>query len=112
MIAMLRRRLMSNMAKAKNIATGTVSTEIISGSPTRVVLKTSGLGFTPNRVVCVRTASSNVAILGIWDATGYNQSVAVSLSLSFDTDGFELSLVKSGPSSTLNGTYNFVAWQE
>lgn len=112
MIAMLRRRLMNNMAKAKNIATGMVNVETISGSPVRVVLKTSGLGFTPNRVVCVRTTPSNVAILGIWDSTGYNYTAAVSLSLSFDTDGFELSLVKSGPSSTLNGTYNYVAWQE
>lgn len=103
---------MSNMAKAKNIATGNATVEKISVSPRRAVLKVSGLGFTPNHVVCVHIGPSSAALLGIWDGTGYNSTITVNLSLSFDTDGFELTQFLNSPAQQLSGTYNYVAWQE
>ena len=112
MIDMLRRRLMSNMAKAKNIATGNATVQTISVSPRRAVLKVSGLGFTPNHVVCVHEGPAATALLGIWEGTGYNGSITVNLSLSFDTDGFELTQFLSSPAQQFSGTYNYVAWQE
>ena len=103
---------MSNMAKAKNIATGTATVQTISNPQRRAVLKVSGLGFTPNHVVCVHIGHGTVPPLGIWDGTGYNSAMTINLSLSFDTDGFELAQVVSGPSAQFNGTYNYVVWQE
>ena len=112
MIPMLRRRLMSNMAKAKNIATGEATVATISDSPRRAVLKVSGLGFTPNHVACVHIGAGRGPILGIWDGTGYNSAITINLSLSFDTDGFELAQVLDSPAQNLSGTYKYVTWQE
>ena len=100
------------MAKAKNIATGTATVQTISDPKRRAVLKVSGLGFTPNHVVCVHIGPASSALLGIWDGTGYNSAITVQLSLSFDTDGFELAQVLDSPAQNLSGTYKYVTWQE
>ena len=100
------------MAKAKNIATGTATVQTVSNPQRRAVLKVSGLGFTPNHVVCVHIGAGSVPPLGIWDGTGYNSAITVKLSLSFDTDGFELAQFLNNPGQQFTGTYNYVAWQE
>lgn len=110
MIAMLRRRLMSNMAKAKNIATGTVNA---SGA----TLTISGLDFQPNHVVLhfMADRDGKYTIISLYD----NHAVAMegteiskyTCSLTFKNDGVVCSL-SDDSYSDFNGTYRYVAWQE
>ena len=119
MIAMLRRRLMSNMAKAKNIAVGTVTatSESVSATQKRALLTVSDLDFMPTNVVVVRTAAASKNILCVWDSTGYysgsNGVTAGTVTRSFNANGFvmERTGVVAG-SGLFDGTYNYVAWQE
>lgn len=109
MIAMLRRRLMGSMAKAKNIATGTVT-----GSGETLTI--SGLDFQPNHVVLhfMANTDGNYTIISLYD----NHAVGVegtnvgsyNCSLTFKNDGVVCSL--SDSYSDFRGTYRYVAWQE
>lgn len=121
MIPMLRRRLMSNMAKAKNIAVGTVTATIESsgtgGLNKRSLLIVSDLDFMPTNVVVVRTEAASQNILCVWDSTCYyvssNGVATEAITRSFNANGFVMektgSLVGAG---LFDGTYNYVAWQE
>ena len=110
MIAMLRRRLMSNMAKAKNIATGTVNA---SGA----TLTINGLDFQPNHVVLhfMADRDGKYTIISLYD----NHAVAMegteiskyTCSLTFKNDGVVCSL-SDDSYSDFDGTYRYVAWQE
>lgn len=119
MIAMLRRRLMSNMAKAKNIAVGTVNatSESYEMTKQRSLLTVSDLDFMPTNVVVVRAQAASQHILCVWDSTGYyvgaNGVVAKTVTRSFNANGFvmETTGLKMGP-GLFDGTYNYVAWQE
>ena len=111
MIGMLRRRLMSNMAKAKNIATGTVA-ESYNKS-----LTINGLDFQPNHVVLHFMANTDgkYTIISLYD----NHAVAMegtdiakyTCSLTFKNDGVVCSL-SDDSYSDFSGTYRYVAWQE
>ena len=121
MIAMLRRRLMSNMAKAKNIATGTVTATDESYGPgglsRRSLLTVSDLDFMPTNVVVVRTGAGLQNILYMWDSIGYclisNQASTKTVTRSFNANGFVMeSTGSAGTGGLFDGTYNYVAWQE
>ena len=113
MIGMLRRRLMSNMAKAKNIATGTVAASYGK------TLTINGLDFQPNHVVLHFMANTDgkYTIISLYD----NHAVAMegteiskyTCSLTFKNDGVVCSLSDDGyTNSDFSGTYRYVAWQE
>lgn len=125
MIAMLRRRLMSNMAKAKNIATGTVN-----GSNNKT-LTISGLNFRPDHVAIVGISGSadNQRVLAVYDNSQVSRNYyantlyAQLTSLSFTDDGVTMTSntyqyrppnVSSyyDTNDLFAGTYNYVAWQE
>lgn len=121
MIAMLRRRLMSNMAKAKNIATGTVDAVVVSagvaGTQKRSSLTVTDLDFMPTNVVVVRAQAASQSILCVWDSTSYysgsNGATAETVIRSFNANGFEMVKAGSiGSGGLFGGTYNYVAWQE
>ena len=109
MIAMLRRRLMSNMAKAKNIATGTVNA---SGA----TLTISGLDFQPNHVVLhfMVNTEGKYTLLSLYDNHVFGlEGTELSTprcSLTFKNDGVVCSV--SDSYSHFQGTYRYVAWQE
>lgn len=121
MIAMLRRRLMSNMAKAKNIAVGIVTATTESsgagGINKRSLLTVIDLDFMPTNVVVVRTEAASQNILCVWDSTGYyngaNGTASVTVTRSFNANGFVMEKIGSIVGAGLfDGTYNYVAWQE
>ena len=121
MIPMLRRRLMSNMAKAKNIATGTVDAAVVSagtaGTQKRSSLTVTDLDFMPTNVVVVKTEAASQSILCVWDITSYysgsNGAASGTVIRSFNANGFEMVKVESIAGTGLfSGTYNYVAWQE
>lgn len=115
MIAMLRRRLMSNMAKAKNIATGNIN---VSGSTVTI----NNVGFKANHLVMFPITG-----LEAWSSNAiYEESAGVYVHLEMD-GGYQLT---SRPTTVnfkdnsitvtnegdeypyMNGTYRYVAWQE
>lgn len=121
MIAMLRRRLMSNMAKAKNIATGTVTATVesvgVGGLERHSVLTVSNLDFMPTNVVVVRTEATTRTLLWVWDDTGYrvesNSGATKTVTRSFNANGFVMETTGNfGVNDFFEGTYNYVAWQE
>ena len=121
MIGMLRRRLMSNMAKAKNIATGTVTATIESsgagGLYKRSLLTVSDLNFMPTNVVVVRTEGVLQTTLYIWDSTSYYYAsggfATGVITRSFNANGFVIEATGSlGSPGLFDGTYHYVAWQE
>ena len=121
MIAMLRRRLMSNMAKAKNIATGTVNAVVVSagvaGTQKHSSLTVTDLDFMPTNVVVVRAAVASQSILCVWDSTSYysgsNGGLAGTVTRSFNANGFVMEQTGTlGSGGLFGGAYNYVAWQE
>lgn len=120
MIAMLRRRLMSNMAKAKNIAVGTVTATVESSGllEKRSTLTVSDLDFTPTNVVVVASDDSAIRILFTWGSMGYyasdNQLISKDASATFTANGFgfESKYSTGTEKQGFSGTYNYVAWQE
>lgn len=121
MIAMLRRRLMSNMAKAKNIAVGTVTAEVVSagvaGTQKRSSLTVTDLDFMPTNVVVVRTETASRGTSYVWDSTGYyigsNGIAVTTITRSFNANGFVMEKEgNTGSSDLFGGTYNYVTWQE
>ena len=115
MIGMLRRRLMGNMAKAKNIATGNIN---VSGSTVTI----NNVGFKANHLVMFPITG-----LEAWSSNAiYEESAGVYVHLETD-GGYQLT---SRPTTVnfkdnsitvtnegdeypyMNGTYRYVAWQE
>ena len=110
---------MSNMAKAKNIAVGTVTATVknISSFTRRTLLTVSDLDFMPTNVVVVRTAAASSNILCVWDSTGYysgsNGATAGTITRSLNANGFVMERTGAvGGRGFFDGTYNYVAWQE
>lgn len=122
MIPMLRRRLMSNMAKAKNIATGTVNA---GNSHLRTTSISAQTGFRPDHVAVFIVALLGEDARQFHVLSVYDGSV---LALDFHTDytnistlqytvneqGFTIANVidESGDDYYFTGTYRYVAWQE
>lgn len=109
------------MAKAKNIATGTVTATIESsgtgGISKRSLLTVSDLDFMPTNVVVVREETGSRGISYVWDSTGYyigSNGIAVTdITRSFNANGFVMEKQGStGSSDLFGGTYHYVAWQE
>lgn len=111
MIAMLRRRLMSNMAKAKNIAVGTVT----GSSKT---LSITGIGFRADHIAVLTQSNGHwSAVQTVFDGNmAYYGSgptfKTATIPVAFDEDGVTMSTsdIILGPSFT--GTYQWIAWQE
>ena len=115
MIAMLRRRLMGNMAKAKNIATG-----IARASTTQYdfTVTITGIGFRPDHVMMV-TREIDEYTRDIWI---YDDKVGAvyaggdytygSCQFTPNSDGAQFTNVFTPNQNQLNGDYDFVAWQE
>ena len=109
------------MAKAKNIATGTVTATVESvgagGLYRHSVLTVSNLDFMPTNVVVVRTAGAVRTLLWVWGDTSYgveaNSGVTKTVTKSFNANGFVMETTGSmGANDYFEGTYNYVAWQE
>lgn len=115
MIAMLRRRLMSNMAKAKNIATGIAKASTNQDDFTVTI---TGLGFRPDHVMMV-TRMTETYTYDFWiydNRVGYGSGNANYYkgycTFTPNSDGARFTNVESWNNGYLNGDYDFVAWQE
>ena len=118
MIDMLRRRLMGNMAKAKNIVMGTVT------ASSSASLTIPAFGFNPDHVaVFTESGSTNSAIvISIFDGhTNYIKTEVRGSLLYYDryTKTIENAVSENGVTyatpesrSGFSGTYRYVAWQE
>ncbi len=122
MIPMLRRRLMSNMAKAKNIATGTVNAGNSHWTTTSISAQT---GFRPDHVAVfivalLREDARQYHVLSIYDgsvlALDANTSYmnVSTLQYTVNEQGFTIANVIDERNNTyyFTGTYRYVAWQE
>lgn len=111
MIPMLRRRLMSNMAKAKNIATGTVTASSKN-------LTITGVGFRADHIAVLTQSNGKwTAVQTVFDGNmAYYGSgptfKTATIPVTFDEDGVTMSTsdILLGPEFT--GTYQWIAWQE
>ena len=120
MIAMLRRRLMSNMAKAKNIATGTV---IINQSSNQE-LTIPAFGFNPDHVAVFTESGDTAAniVISIFDGhVNYIKTQVTGSVLHYYryTTNIDNAVSENGVKYTVSqlqsyfkGTYRYVAWQE
>lgn len=124
MIAMLRRRLMSNMAKAKNIATGTVNAGNSHWTTTSISAQT---GFRPDHVAVFLAMPLGVDARQYHILSAYDGSVlildgslyyvnAASAQFTMNDNGFMIANVihteTSDDDCYFTGTYRYVAWQE
>lgn len=122
MIPMLRRRLMSNMAKAKNIATGTVNAGNSHWTTTSISAQT---GFRPDHVAVFIVAllgedARQYHVLSVYDGSvlALNDSTYYTnistLQYTVDEQGFTIANVidESSNDYYFTGTYRYVAWQE
>lgn len=113
MIAMLRRRLMGNMAKAKNISTGTFS----DTNKNQHTLTVQTVGFKPDHVIfTIISGSGNASRL----VSFFDGAVALAFSgdmnfiktsrygYQYNDNGFTM----NAGADSMNGTYRYVAWQE
>lgn len=115
MIAMLRRRLMGNMAKAKNIATGNVNA---NGTTATI----NNVGFKANHLVMFPITS-----IEAWGSNAvYEESAGVYVHIELDgnygtskrptTVNFKdnsITVTNEGDDTPyMSGTYRYVAWQE
>lgn len=116
MIAMLRRRLMSAMAKARNIATGEITAQ--GGLYPREVTIT-GIGFKPDHIALFKfpggyATGGVVSVLdesSCWvtsQGSGSYVFASGSVNLTFSEDNVTFSV----SINYFNGTYRYVAWQE
>lgn len=111
MIAMLRRRLMSNMAKAKNIATGTAT-----GSDSQLII--TGVGFRADHIAVLLQSNGNVRyVQTVFDDNmayygNSNTFKTVTIPVTFNEDGVTMSCSDIHFSLTFKGTYRWIAWQE
>ena len=122
MIAMLRRRLMSNMAKAKNIATGTVNAGNSHWTTTSISAQT---GFRPDHVAVFIVAllgedARQYHVLSVYDGSvlalddsTYYTNIST-LQYTVNEQGFTIANVTDESSNDyyFTGTYRYVAWQE
>ena len=112
MIGMLRRRLMSNMAKAKNIATGTVQ-----GSDKELII--TGVGFRADHIAVLLQSNGNVRyVQTVFDDNmayygSNNTFTTATIPVTIDEDGVTMS-INDIASYALKfvGTYRWIAWQE
>lgn len=113
MIAMLRRRLMSNMAKAKNIATGTFS----DTNKNQHTLTVQTVGFKPDHVIfTIISGSGNASrLVSFFDgavasaSSGDMNFIKTSrYDYQYNDNGFTM----NAGADSMNGTYRYVAWQE
>lgn len=115
MIGMLRRRLMSNMAKAKNIATGIARASKTENDFTVTI---TGIGFRPDHVMMVtRETSEYTHDIWIYDnkvGSVYGGGAYTYGSCKFtpNSDGAQFTNVFTPNQYQLDGDYDFVAWQE
>lgn len=122
MIPMLRRRLMSNMAKAKNIATGTVNAGNSHWTTTSISAQT---GFRPDHVAVFIVAllgeyARQYHVLSVYDGSvlaldGSTHYTNIStLQYTVNEQGFTIANVidESSNDYYFTGTYRYVAWQE
>lgn len=111
MIAMLRRRLMSNMARAKNIATGTVTAS-------SKVLTITGIGFRADHIaILIQTNGTWTAVQTVFDSNmAYYGSgptfKTATIPVTFDEDGVTMSTSGITLAPSFTGTYQWIAWQE
>lgn len=113
MIAMLRRRLMSNMAKAKNIATGTFN----DTNSNQHTLAVQTVGFKPDHVIFTIISGSGGAsrLVSFFDGavakalSGAGQFIVTSQrAYQYNENGFTM----DANTYDMSGTYRYVAWQE
>lgn len=122
MIAMLRRRLMSNMARAKNIATGTIDAGNSHWTTTSISAQT---GFRPDHVAVFIASERAESALQYHVLSTYDGNVlclnvdtwymnASSVQFAVNDSGFTIANVKvdSDDQVYFTGTYRYVAWQE
>lgn len=122
MIPMLRRRLMSNMAKAKNIATGTVNAGNSHWTTTSISAQT---GFRPDHVAVFIVAllgedARQYHVLSVYDGSVLALDVSTyytnisTLQYTVNEQGFTIANVTDESSNDyyFTGTYRYVAWQE
>lgn len=115
MIAMLRRRLMGSMAKAKNIATGIAKSSTTEHDFTVTI---TGIGFRPDHVMMVtRGTSEYTKDIWIYDnkvggVYGNGSYYRGSCKFTPNSDGAQFTEVFSSNQYLLDGDYDFVAWQE
>ena len=122
MIGMLRRRLMSNMAKAKNIATGTVNAGNSHWTTTSISAQT---GFRPDHVAVFISSEMTESALQYHVLSTYDGSAlcfdmntrytnASSVQFTVNDSGFTIANVIDGSDNKyyFTGTYRYVAWQE
>ena len=115
MIPMLRRRLMSNMAKAKNIATGNVNASYDT-------VTINNVGFKANHLVMFVITNLEIyqsfelyetsagvyvhrVVDGNWNTWDYPATV------NFKDNSITVTL-GGDDSPSMNGTYRYIAWQE
>ena len=118
MIAMLRRRLMSNMAKAKNIATGTVipdnDTELtipaFGFNPDHVAVFTESGSTSANIVISIFNGHVNYIKTQITDSLLYYYRYTMTIDNAVSENGVKYTI--SQPRTFFEGTYRYVAWQE
>lgn len=124
MIAMLRRRLMSNMAKAKNIATGMIDAGNSHWTTTSISAQT---GFRPDHVAVFLAMPLGADARQYHILSAYDGSVlildgslyyvnATSAQFTMNDNGFTIANVirteTSDDDCYFTGTYRYVAWQE
>lgn len=122
MIPMLRRRLMSNMAKAKNIATGTIDA---GNSHVTTISISAQTGFRPDHVAVFIASERTESALQFHVLSTYDGNVlcfdidtwymnASSVQFTVNDSGFTIANVKVGSDDQVyfTGTYRYVAWQE
>lgn len=122
MIPMLRRRLMSNMAKAKNIATGTIDA---GNSHWTTVSISAQTGFRPDHVAVFISSERTESALQYHVLSTYDGSAlcldmdtwymnASSVQFTVNDSGFTIANVIEGSDNKCYfvGTYRYVAWQE
>lgn len=124
MIGMLRRRLMSNMAKAKNIATGTIDAGNSHWTTESISAQT---GFRPDHVAVFLASERTESALQCHVLSAYDGNIlcftndtwymnATSAQFTVNDSGFTIANVIYTESSDyqiyFTGTYRYVAWQE
>ena len=111
MMLELRRRLRVSMAKAKNIATGTVTASSKQ-------LTITGVGFRADHIaVLIQSGGFWYDVQTVFDGNAvYYKSgpkfATITIPVTFDEDGATMSTSDITLSPSFTGTYQWIAWQE